>query len=715
MNLKKIKFIILYFFIVLFSSTSCKIKHKSIINLKALSIINDTKIIKTTKNLKKLYFHHGFIMLKGENLQIKKTGTIRFYKSKLENIKIHIFLKQGNTNTKILLYINKHRVSTINPEKRYKRFSIFLPRKYLKKGWNYIYTIAREHDRSIKENVFLKIKKIIIKSNDNFPLSPKIEYKKNRIIQKPNTTVEFYFRKNEYRNISINFFAKNFSKNSKLEIYVSSKKKKKKLLKVHKIESNKFSLELNLKRFSKSLIYRLDFTLKDKNGNSILIWEKFTAKNIVKNEALTKTKKIKTKNVFYILLDALRYDCIWKKVENRYITPNINKFGQESFVFSNFFANAPYTRASVSTLFTSLLPEVHNVINVSSQYDKKLPDIAKTFKANNFHTTLIFGSNVFPINNMGVNFDSKINVRINNPLYSTMLENKIISTLKTLKKHNKNFVYIHLLPPHMPYNPPPPFNQIFEDTNNKYHLTLYLRKIKRANKYQIVSHKFINFLERTYLNNVVYADHITGIILEELKKLNFYDSSIIIISSDHGEAFYEHEKIGHNSTNYNEMIRIPFLIKLPKDTNTKAKIIYAYRSNIDVLPTLIELLGLKPVNKKIKYQGKSFAKLFFSSSQTYDRFIYSRAASKDINYSVIWKGYKYINYEGRDELYNLKNDKEEKINLAEKFPFITGYLRQKGYIILYNNIYLNKTYKINSHEKNLSRKEINALKSLGYL
>ena len=96
-------------------------------------------------------------------------------------------------------------------------------------------------------------------------------------------------------------------------------------------------------------------------------------------------------------------------------------------------------------------------------------------------------------------------------------------------------------------------------------------------------------------------------------------------------------------------------------------------------------------------------------------FLYSRATSEKHNISLVYREYKYINYFGREELYNIKEDPHEKINLIEIEVFMAGFLRQQAFAQMSKNIKMRNKYKIIKKEDKNKKRFNKELKTLGYL
>jgi arylsulfatase A-like enzyme len=100
---------------------------------------------------------------------------------------------------------------------------------------------------------------------------------------------------------------------------------------------------------------------------------------------------------------------------------------------------------------------------------------------------------------------------------------------------------------------------------------------------------------RRYLLEVEFVDRYVGRLLDDLREKGLYDNSIVILTADHGESLGDHGNLGHVRNLYDELIRVPLVIKLPKGDPRQAEL-ESRRSNLvshmDLAPTVLDLLGL---------------------------------------------------------------------------------------------------------------------------
>jgi arylsulfatase A-like enzyme len=201
-----------------------------------------------------------------------------------------------------------------------------------------------------------------------------------------------------------------------------------------------------------------------------------------------------------------------------------------------------------------------------------------------------------------------------------------------------------------------------------------------------------NLLRYLYMESIKKIDICVGQLLSILKKTFGLQNTYVIFTADHGQAFMEHGVLGHSMYLYEELVRIPLIIRGPMIP----------RTTIDTPVSLIGLpttiLGLSGNTKPVEYDGESLLsstgdqfrvdkgnKPIFAEGQSYpvDRPLGRRQSGLDRSWqcklvSCRVEGWKYIwSQRDQDELYNLVADPEEKRNLVEKKPSIASDLKRR--------------------------------------
>ena len=231
------------------------------------------------------------------------------------------------------------------------------------------------------------------------------------------------------------------------------------------------------------------------------------------------------------------------------------------------------------------------------------------------------------------------------------------------------FIWVHILPPHDPYlsHCASTFSKegIMDEINNFYYKTY---SFVRYNRYDIKDQPKIQKMAHSYDAYLQSADRNFGDFLFLIKQHGFFKNSIIIVTSDHGEmferGFWEHG----GPYLYQSLIHIPFLIHLPGQTESRQ--ITSNLSNVDVAPTILELLGCQP---PAWMDGSSFKCILekkpFESGTKYSMNLSFVNDSKDFqtrSISAIRGNFKIIKYLrfNQYEMYDLGNDPGEKVNLV---------------------------------------------------
>ncbi len=427
-----------------------------------------------------------------------------------------------------------------------------------------------------------------------------------------------------------------------------------------------------------------------------------------------KEKVPKRPNVILISIDTLRADHLSSYGYYRKTTPNIDKLASDGILFKQVVAQAPFTLASHMSLMTSLYPSFHKIYLLKgSRLDNKITTLAEVLYNKNYKTWAITGGGQLN-SNYGFSKGFEIYTEYTAPKYD--VEKKVNEAINFIEK-NKGlnfFIFFHSYKPHAPYTPEPPFDKIF-DSGYKGNIDGSLSTIDAINNGSLkISPEDKNHIISLYDGEIREVDNSLGKFFSYLKKNGLYDNSLIIFTSDHGEEFGEHGKIGlHSHTLYDELLLIPLIIKLPANAQ-KGKIIYNQVQSIDIFPTILQLIGIK--DKSIILQGSPIAKLIFNRNNKKDNYAFTERLTEDnIKLRAIrGKDFKFI-YEdnGKGEIYyyfNLNNDPKEQNNI-EILPDIS-----KKFIASLN--FLIKEEKIKPHqlkEQEIDKETTEILKSLGYV
>jgi arylsulfatase A-like enzyme/Tfp pilus assembly protein PilF len=351
-------------------------------------------------------------------------------------------------------------------------------------------------------------------------------------------------------------------------------------------------------------------------------------------------------NVLLFTLDTTRADHIGCYGYPNIRTPNIDGLAAEGVLFKNATAQAPLTLPSHSSIFTGTYPFIHGVRDNGGFYlEPEKITLAEVLKQKGWTTSAFIGAFVLDSRwgiNQGFdyyydNFDFAKYKKIS--LDSVQREGgEVIKAFFDWFKTNGDrrfFSWIHLYDAHTPYEPPEPYKS--EYSGRPWGL---------------------------YDGEIAYVDSLIGKVLESLREKGVLDKTIIIIAADHGESLGEHGESSHAFFIYDSTISVPLILKLP-GSKLKAKTIDAQVENVDIMPTLLDLLG---ITVPTVVQGRSLVPLLAGGRSAADRMAYSESYYPRYHYgwselrSLRTVRYQYIQAP-RPELYDIVRDPMERTNI----------------------------------------------------
>lgn len=351
-------------------------------------------------------------------------------------------------------------------------------------------------------------------------------------------------------------------------------------------------------------------------------------------------------NIILISLDTLRADHLSCYGYARDTTPNLDELTAESLLFQNAFSPAPWTLPAHGSVFTGLYPSFHNayippdytgIIDALSPLNYTLAEMLKDAG----YDTAGFASCIFVGERYG--FDQGYDIYDESWKYSAdKITKKGIDWLA--KRGEKPFfLFLHYMDIHN-YESPLPHNQMYEDPRYDGKLKgSHFASISR-NEYYHLSEDDLSYALAKYDGAIRYVDSELARLFTTLKKQGKFDSSFIVIFSDHGEEFWEHGGTGHSYTLYNEVLKVPLIIKLPKkwQSSMKKNLISNNVGLIDIVPTLLDYLNLEVKNPA--FQGISLKNIIEGEYKIKEgRYLFAEASCHFNEKAVISSDCKYIN------------------------------------------------------------------------
>lgn len=353
-------------------------------------------------------------------------------------------------------------------------------------------------------------------------------------------------------------------------------------------------------------------------------------------------------NVMLITIDALRHDMPWT-IYDRKIAPNITELAKRSTVYPRAYAASSTSPKALGTILTSKFPSsLYRSGTFFTKYAKSNLFFTEVLQEKGIRTMAGHGHKYFDRGKQldqgfdiwklvdGLKWDSTTD----NNITSEKMTDLAIEMLSDPENTKQFFLWFHYMDPHDKY--------IQHDS------TPVWGKYNRDR----------------YDSEVHFTDQHIGRLFEFGKKQPWWDNTAIIISADHGEAFGEHGMYKHAFELWEVLTRVPLIIHAP---GAKAQVIDQRRSNIDMAPTILDLMGIKDMPES--FDGRSLVSEVYGATEPDNREPIVLDLPEDTNnadkHAIIAGDYKLIVY-GRPgmsfALYNLKEDPGELKNISKKEP-----------------------------------------------
>ncbi|MBT3222272.1 MAG: sulfatase, partial [Proteobacteria bacterium] len=409
-------------------------------------------------------------------------------------------------------------------------------------------------------------------------------------------------------------------------------------------------------------------------------------------------------NVVLIVIDTLRQDRLGVYGHNRDTSPQLDKLGAKSVVYERAYSQAPWTTPSIGSILTSRYPSQLGIDKGRTGLSRKERLVSELLANKNYRTGGVISHSYCGKRwdfHQGFEVFDESNVLGHDAVTSAGVTDRAIEFVDTIATTEPYFLFAHYFDPHFAYLEHE--GHSFGDgagykgpitSDMKVHA---LRKISRR-----LSPDDVEELLRIYDSEVAITDAQIGRLIEHLHRRGDLNNTLVVVTADHGEEFLDHQRWGHTTHVYEELIRVPLIVHYPDQQRGRVSTPVAL---IDILPTILATVGMDTPRK---VEGRNLR-----GDLSAERVLFSET-NKGAQLSVAIRGcHKLIvDHEGKPaELYDLSKDNDETNNIALQYPKLVAELSRK----------IRRWSKKNSETKksgtkvNLSDEEVQQLEALGYV
>lgn len=423
-------------------------------------------------------------------------------------------------------------------------------------------------------------------------------------------------------------------------------------------------------------------------------------------------------NIVLVTLDTVRADHMGLYGYDRKNTPELSSFAAGATVYANFTAASSITLTSHASIFTGLYPQSHGAYRILPDFPKgrplpsTIPTAAEQLAAAGYRTMAVMANRYFlrPEWGLARGFQS---VEVGDPVAlissnrSFLLRNSVRHYLLTFDgiaqdidaytwnadQVNRRasrlldqaageaepfFLFLNYMDAHVPYAIAPPYSHMypgrdpFITADQCFTTTFEVDDLGWP-----LNPRYRDHIVSQYDGAIASLDHHLGLLIDELKSKGLYDNTLIMITSDHGEAFGEKGFVEHDVSTSQSQLHVPLIVKYPHQTAPDR--VDTRTSHVDLMPTMMEVAGL-PVPPGV--EGISLRRANAESGRPI-----VAECHCNLDHTSHYRRFEYALFSGRMKfvyspqeepaLYDLGADPDEKHNLYRPGDPSAGALRAK--------------------------------------
>ncbi len=333
-------------------------------------------------------------------------------------------------------------------------------------------------------------------------------------------------------------------------------------------------------------------------------------------------------NVLLISVDMLRPDHLGCYGYGRSTSPRIDRLAAEGALFENAISSTSWTLPAHAALFTGLADSVHGCVDTDRRLAENRRTLAERLRDAGYATVGFFsGPYLHPVFGLGQGFEQYVdctsyaglNARtadetgrvdgtaVSDASHADVTNPQVYQKVSNWLRANRRrpfFMFVHMWDVHFDFIPPPPYDRKFDPDyrgsvsgkNFLFDVAVNASMPKRD----------LEHLIALYDGEIAWTDEHIGRILDDLDALGLRESTVVVLISDHGTEFFEHGLKAHRQSLYDEVIRIPLIVRYPGRIEPGRRHAAQVRM-IDVLPTIMNLAGL---DEPVDVMGQSLVPLF---------------------------------------------------------------------------------------------------------
>jgi len=334
-------------------------------------------------------------------------------------------------------------------------------------------------------------------------------------------------------------------------------------------------------------------------------------------------------NVIFISIDSLRSDHLSCYGYPRETTPFLDSLAKGGVRFENAVSTTSWTLPSHASMFTGLLGPTHGLVDNGLSLSDDHVTLAELMKRAGYHTAGFFGGPyLHPTFGLGQGFDVYESCMTTTPdqLSGDDLRNSAkapdgpshrdITGPRTRERvhewatqraaaaeNERYFLFLHLWDVHYDFTPPDEYAKLYADPN--YSGPADGRLMSNAAIRPGMKKEDLQHVLDLYDAEIRFTDDTIRGIFSDLDEQGLFENTLVIVTADHGEEFFEHGFKGHNKSLFDEVLRVPLIVSWPGEIDSGGLV----RDQVQIIDIMPTILGFAGVTDEIPGQGRDLAPL----------------------------------------------------------------------------------------------------------
>jgi arylsulfatase A-like enzyme len=444
-------------------------------------------------------------------------------------------------------------------------------------------------------------------------------------------------------------------------------------------------------------------------------------------------------NVVLITLESLRtdhvgaYGGVSRSRPEVPLTPAIDAFAREATLYEDAHSVTSWTLPSHASLFTGLYPSAHQTDGPIDRLDDSYPTLAEALAERGYQTAgVVSGPYLRRTHNLQQGFqlyDDSISSLTNVLAHSDVTNPRMEEALRRFIEEERDpgrpfLLFAYFWDPHFDFIPPAPYDQMFVGPDcEPIDVTDFDRN---PTVHADMAPGQLAYVLSQYAGEVRWTDEHLGRFFQLLADRGLWEDSLVILTADHGEEFFDHGAKGHKNNVYAETVRVPLIIKYPKQKSGRreARLV----SLVDIVPTVLDVTGTTasfpvdgaslqappgPSGRSIYHELLSVWYYRGPDGNTFPRGRRWYGVRQD-DHKLVWSESASGGEDGSYELFDVREDPGERTDLSAQRPERKRALKRTFADGMERARETAKLYRRGGHAS-LTEEEKASLRELGYL